>query len=93
MDARPITIDPVPILISPYPWFWATKAPDTEISPLEITSPKTLDVSVFPPKARTINSLFPVALSAHPISVPKNQYRAAITMAPIMTPTTNVASV
>ena len=50
MDARPITIDPVPILISPYPWFWATKAPDTEISPLEITSPKTLDVSVFPLK-------------------------------------------
>ena len=72
-EARPITIVPTPMPTSAKPLFCATMAPESATRPFEMTSPRTIMPSVLIPCARAIWALIPVARTAVPISVPKNQ--------------------
>ena len=60
-------------------------APESAAKPLLIISAIYFVISVLIPCAFAIFSLHPVALTAEPISVPKNQYIIAITAAIAMT--------
>ena len=76
---------PVPIWISAYFCPWHTRAPDMPTRPLLSISASSLVHLVLTPRARIMSSLFPVALRALPISVPKNQYiTTTISMAAAM---------
>ena len=63
--------------MSAYFWLWQMSAPERPIRALESTRAIILVELVLTPKARIMYSLLPVARSAEPISVPKNQYRMA----------------
>ena len=79
-DARPITIVPVPILISAKPLNWATREDETAIRPLPSIIPKIRVLSVFTPCALIIFLLSPVARSEKPSSVLKNIHKMKITI-------------
>ena len=72
-EARPITMEPVPIWISAKDWLCAISAPETATSPLESTRPKIFITFVLMPCARAMFGFPPVARMAQPTSVPKNQ--------------------
>ena len=78
IEARAITIAPVPTLTSVAWPYRAYKPPDNPTSPLLIINPNNFIVSVLIPSDLAICSLLPVALIDEPISVPKNQYNKAI---------------
>ena len=71
--ARPMTIAPRPMFTSDAPWNCASSAPDSATRPLESIRPSTMLEFVLMPCARAILGFEPVARSALPFSVPKNQ--------------------
>ena len=77
--ARPITIAPRPIWTSAKPWYWLSSAPENATRPLESIRPSTMLKLVLMPCARAMLALQPVARMEQPSSVPKNQYKIAIT--------------
>ena len=85
--ARPMTMAPVPMPMSAYFWLWQMRPPERPMSALERMRASILVAFVFWPRARIMASLLPVARSALPISVPKNQYSSQITAATRMAPT------
>ena len=74
--------------MSAYFWLWQTRPPDSPTRPLLIVSASSFAIFASMPSARTISSLFPVARSAQPISVPNSQYKNTITRTPIKIPIT-----
>ncbi len=90
-DARPMTMEPVPIWMSAKLWYCAMSAPESAMRALPSISPIVFMASVLMPCARDMRALMPVARMAHPISVPKNQYRMTITSRAAPPPNTIVA--
>ena len=66
IEARPITITPVPIPTSEKPWYWAIIDPDIATSPLDKASPKNFTLPTSSPKELTNTGLSPIALSRKP---------------------------
>ena len=60
MEARPMTMAPVPILTSAYPCDCVTSAPDNATRPLEMTRPRIFVVSVFTPRERTMDNFWEI---------------------------------
>ena len=73
MEASPITMAPRPICASAKPWYWARSPPESATIPFEMASAKTFIVFMFIPCAFAMLWLQPVARTAEPSSVPKNQ--------------------
>ena len=82
-----MTIAPVPMPMSAYFWLSQIRPPDRPTRPLESTRAIILVTLVLTPRARTMASLLPVARQAEPISVPKNQYSAAMITTATISPT------
>ena len=91
-EARPMTMLPAPICTSAKFWLWAMKAPLRATRPLLSTRPRIFMLSVLMPWARTMRGLLPVARTALPSSVPKNQYRMEISARAHSPPTMMMAT-
>ena len=86
--AKPITIAPLPILISAKPWYCAISPPLNATRPLLKASPITFIRLILIPCALDISGLLPVARIAEPCSVPKYQYMIATTITAHTSPVT-----
>ena len=78
--ARPMTMAPRPMLISEEPWNWASRPPERATRPLDTMRPSTTLALVLMPWARAMLGLAPVARREQPFSVPKNQYKTAMSI-------------
>ena len=78
---------PVPMPMSAYFWLWQMRPPERPTSALESMRAIILVLAVETPSARIMSSLLPVARSALPISVPKNQYSRAMMSTATIRPT------
>ena len=71
--ARPMTMVPMPLLMSALPLVWANSAPPRAMRALERAMPRTIILEVGTPWARAMRALMPVARTARPVLVLKNQ--------------------
>ena len=72
-----MTMAPRPIFTSEALWYWANRPPDSPTRALDRISATILVPLVLIPWARAILGLLPVARTALPSSVPKNQHSTA----------------
>ncbi|MNJ45874.1 hypothetical protein D3C77_409860 [compost metagenome] len=77
-EARPMTIMPIPDVMSAKPDCWAISAPDNATRPFDKLRPRIIVLSVCAPKLRIICLLSPVARRASPRSVLKNKSSSSL---------------